>query len=106
MKNPTEIQVALLSSMLIVTAHPSRGEGGLRYSAFILDGNNTVLSHHFAIKQPFIRDNVLVMDSSEIRLHDGATLVVEDFLKCTAASFTQSRSCVESHKPRMERASA
>lgn len=85
MEKTPQIRVALLSSMLTICAHNAPAEGGLRYSAYIQDGNNLITSHHYAINQPHISGQMLVMDSSEIYLSDGAALLVAEFLKNTLA---------------------
>ncbi len=81
-KTPT-INVTLLSCVLVISAHNAPIKGGMRYSAYMMDGMNRVISHHFAVEQPVVRDQTLVMDDTEIHLHDGAALLVEEFLNTT-----------------------
>lgn len=81
-KTPT-INVTLLSCVLVICAHNAPVKGGIRYTAYMMDGMNRVISHHFAVQQPVVREQTLVMDDSEIHLHDGAALLVEQFLKTT-----------------------
>lgn len=83
-KAPT-INVTLLSCVLTIVAHNAHTPGALRYSAYMTDGVNRILSHHYATKQPFVRDQVLVMGDTEINLHDGAALLVEEFLQKSKA---------------------
>lgn len=82
-----EITVTLLSCTLTITAHKAAPEGGLRYSAAMRDGMNKIMSHHFAFAQAYVNGNraALVMDNSEIPLHDGAALLIEEFLRNTAS---------------------
>lgn len=80
-----EIHITLLSCMLTIVAHNARMPGAMRYSAYMTDGMNRVISHHFAKVQPFVRDQVLVMDDTEIHLHDGAALLAEEFLRNSQA---------------------
>jgi len=82
MKTPT-INITLLSCVLVICAHNAPVKGGLRYTAYMMDGMNRVISHHFAKQQPVVREKTLVMDDTEIHLHDGAVLLVEHFLKST-----------------------
>lgn len=78
-KQPT-IDITLLSCVLTICAHTA---GALRYSAYVTDGTNRVISHHFSTNHPFVRDQTLVMGNSEIHLHDGAALLAEEFLRNT-----------------------
>lgn len=83
--NSPQIHITLLSCMLVICAHNAHTPGAMRYSAYMVDGMNRVISHHFAKAQPFVRDQVLVMDDTEIHLHDGAALLAEEFLRNTKA---------------------
>lgn len=80
-----QIHITLLSCVLTICAHNARTPGALRYSAYMVDGMNRVISHHFATTQPFVRDQTLVMGNTEIHLHDGAALLAEEFLRDSKA---------------------
>lgn len=80
-----QIHITLLSCVLTIVAHNARTPGAMRYSAYMTDGMNRVISHHFATTQPYVRDQTLVMGDTEIHLHDGSALLAEEFLRNTTA---------------------